>query len=130
METAHQGLDLAKLPNEDLRRVAVEGGDDAVDVIVELADLPSQRVEFRKRDHEHSHAFLPSRIADELSEQRDLIEDRIARTRKFPHGDPWTGAPAPCRRREPSSCARSGEQLRQIASSPLVKAVRPNRQLR
>ena len=128
METAHQGLDLAKLPNEDLRRVAVEGGDDAVDVIVEL-DLPSQRVEFRKRDHEHSHAFLPSRIADELSEQRDLIEDRIARTRKF-----LTAilGQEPCF----LSTARAfvvratGEQLRQIASSPLVKAVRPNRQLR
>jgi hypothetical protein len=128
MKPAEQAPELAKLSSEELRRSAIEGSEQAVDVIVEL-DLPPRQVELKWYDRGNTRVRLPSSVAEEGPAERDLVEDRVAATRNF-LTQVLGQKPRFLATARAFIVRATGAQLREIAASGLIKTVHPNRQLR
>ena len=117
-----------KLADEELRRMAQGEKGGSASVIIELA-LPPQRVEFEKRGPPGSVRAVPRRIApyspaeeNEIASKTAEAEDLLRRSLAKP--------PVPLRAARAFAAEVTGDELRAIVGSPLVKTVRKSRVLK
>jgi hypothetical protein len=119
---------MRKISNEELLRHAIEQSPEQASVLIEL-ELPARQVDFRRVGNQGVAHYLPSRVIAETPEQREEVERKTAEARDLleqvldapPH---WLSAA------RAFVADVNGTQLQQIARSPLIKAIRPNRRLR
>jgi hypothetical protein len=117
-----------KIPNEELLRHAIEQSPEQASVLIEL-ELPARQVDFRRVGNQGVDHYFPGRVIAETPEQREEVERKTAEARDFleqvldapPH---WLSAA------RAFVADVNGTQLQQLARSPLIKAIRPNRRLR
>ena len=118
----------SKIQSPELRRLADAQSPEVASVIIEL-ELPARKVEVERVLRRGVEMALPRRVTPPTAAEGVEAEKREAEAKSFLHqvlgvSPRWLGT------------ARSfvadvtGPQLRTIASSPLTKAIHPNRSLR
>jgi hypothetical protein len=115
----------AKVTDPALLAAVAGDEDQPLSVLIEL-DVPAPRVGFR--DDPGSGRRVPAEVLVPTPEQQAEIDHRTAEAERFLQevlgGSPvWLGAA------NAFVAAPTGRQLREIASSRLVKAIHPNRRL-
>jgi hypothetical protein len=115
----------AKVTDPALLAAVAGDEDQPLSVLIEL-DVPAARVGFR--DDPGSGRRVPAEVLVPTPEQQAEIDHRTAEAERFLQevlgGPPvWLGAA------NAFVAAPTGRQLREIASSRLVKAIHPNRRL-
>jgi hypothetical protein len=111
----------SKLADEELRRLSAKRGPGTLSVIVQL-ELPRPRVEMGRSERGGVGALRPRRVETESESEQRSLEDLIARARAFLEqllgkSPVWLGAA------RAFGVEASGDQLRAIARSPLVRRI-------
>lgn len=119
---------LAKLQDQELRRLAREEPEQKASVIIEL-DVSPQRVGMRKSTGGDAGGLAPERVMPETRQDLSALERKAARTQAFL--ETVLGSPPRWLRASRAFVAEAtGAQLSVIARSPHVKAIRLNRRLK
>ena len=112
-----------KIHDAALKRLAEEKSPESVSVLVEL-DLPQQEVEVRVREGKRSMRMRPDAGQDQAAS-----EAKVTEVKRFL--EEVTGHKVIYLRAAKAFVAEAtGEQLREVSRSPLVRAIHPNRRLR
>jgi hypothetical protein len=117
-----------KIPDEDLRQLAIDDSAEKVSVIIVL-DYPDPKVEVGKVKKGDQVSYLPMSVEPETEADRQEIERRQEAMREFleekletpPHWLPMARA---------FVALVTGEQLSAIAELPLTKSIELNRVLK
>jgi hypothetical protein len=117
-----------KIPDARLRRMAKEGSQEKASVIIVL-DLPEQQIELGKIEHGDSGYYFPSDVLPEAPEEINEIEERTTQAKVFL--ETVLGiTPNELRMARAFVANANGTQLCEIARSPLIKSILPNRRLK
>lgn len=118
----------SKIQSPELRRLAKDRSSDVASVIIEL-DLPARTVEVDQVFRRGISTSLPRRVIPPTEKERTEVERRTAEAKTFLQQ--VVGISPRWLQTARSFVAEvTGPQLRTIASSPLTKAIHPNRSLR
>jgi len=120
-------LSLEKVHPAELRAFAVGKSREHQTVLIEL-DLPARQADLRRTADGDGGRYTPVQIRPQTPEQQKEVEKKTAEARKFLKlvlGE----EPELLRAAHAFIVKVDGEQLERIAQSPLIKAIRPNRQL-
>ncbi len=119
---------IEKIPDEELRQLAIECSEEKVSVIIVL-DYPEPKIDIGKVEKGDRVSYLPTSVEPETEEEREEIERREDTMRVLleemldlpPNWLPMARA---------FVATVTGEQLRLIADFPLTKSIELNRELR
>lgn len=117
-----------KIKDDNLRRLASEGADEPVGVLIEL-EIPSRHVSVQRMSRSGTTFSAPKSVELPSSEETEGIDKKVRQARVFLEGVLDT---------EPHWLQASGsfsarvlpDQLTQIAANPLIRAIWANRRLR
>jgi hypothetical protein len=118
----------SKIQSPELRRLAEDRSPQVASVIIEL-DLPARRVEIDRVLRRGVSVPLPRRVAPTSDREGTDAEKRTAEAKTFLQ-QVLGVSPRWLQTARSFVAEVTGPQLRTIASSPLTKAIHPNRALR
>ncbi|HWM94908.1 MAG TPA: hypothetical protein VN493_29405 [Thermoanaerobaculia bacterium] len=118
----------SKIQSPDLRRLAEDRSSGVASVIIEL-DLPARRVEVDQVRRRGLSTPCPRQVAPPTEKEGAEVEKRTAEARTFLQ-QVLGVSPRWLQTARSFVADVTGPQLRTIASSPLTKAIHPNRPLR
>jgi hypothetical protein len=117
-----------KIPDEELRQLAIEYSEEKVSVIIVL-DCPKPKVNVGKVKKEDRVSYLPTSVEPETEEEREEIKRRELEMRELLE-DILDNSPNYLPTARAFVATVSGEQLRIIADLPITKSIEPNRELK
>jgi hypothetical protein len=128
MVMSEEGMLEEKIPDARLRRIAEEGSEEEASVIIVL-DLPEQHIEIGKIELGDSSYPFPSSVLPQAAEERREIEEKAMQARGFLEAILGV-TPNELKMARAFVASANGMQLREIASSPLIKSILLNRTLK
>lgn len=119
---------IEKIVDAELRKLALEGSKDTASIIIEL-NVPRQQVETGTVIRAGVKSQVPVRVRAETDMEKVEVEQKTVAARAFLES--VLGSPPTWLKLARAFVANAnGEQIRVIASSPLTKAIQPNRKLK
>jgi hypothetical protein len=116
-----------RIPDPALRQRAIEGSEEPVSVLIELA-LPEQGIEYEEKQR-HGESPRPLRVASPTKREQKEIERTTAEAKRFLE-ELLDESPVYFHSAQGFAATVTGRQLREIASRPFIKSIAPNRRLR
>ncbi|MDZ7291443.1 MAG: hypothetical protein ONB44_07625 [candidate division KSB1 bacterium] len=118
---------IEKIHNPKLLKLATEESGESATVLIEL-NLPVPRVDFARTKNRGMITYSPKRIESETTAQREKTTQKIDAATAFLE-DVLGETPRWLKSARAFVANVNSEQLREIARSPLTKAIHPNRRL-
>ncbi|UCF61394.1 MAG: hypothetical protein JSV37_01585 [Anaerolineaceae bacterium] len=117
-----------KIPDEELRQLAIEYSEEKVSVIIVL-DYPEPKLDVGKVEKGDRVSYLPTGVEPETEEEREEIERRENEMRELLE-DMLESPPNWLPMARAFVATVTGEQLRIIADLPMTKSIELNRELK
>ena len=117
-----------KIPNDSLRAVIDEPGEEKVSVLIE-PKLPARSVDFALADKRGASGPVPTRLRIPSKLEQEDAGQVVTKAQAFLTGV-LGESPHWLKAARAFVADVNGEQLRRIAASALIKAIRPNRRLK
>lgn len=118
----------SKIQSPELKRLAREHSSEVASVIIEL-DLPARMVEVARVLRQGSEISLPRRVAPASQAEGSEVDRKTEEAKVFLQKVLGT-SPRWLKTARSFVAEVTGPQLEKIATSPLTKAIHPNRSLR
>jgi hypothetical protein len=117
-----------KIPDEELRQLAIEYSEEKVSVIIVL-DYPEPKVDVGKVEKGDRVSYFPTSVEPETEEEREEVERREDAMRELLE-DMLESPPNWLPMARAFVATVTGEQLRLIADFPMTKSIELNRELK
>ncbi len=117
-----------KIPDQELRQMAIDGSEEKVSVIIVL-DLPEPRVEVEQVKKGSEVISVPTSLEPESPDEEQEVARKASEANLFLQS--LTGSvPNWLPMARAFVVTVNGKQLREIADSPITKSIQPNRELK